>query len=60
MHGLFGSAYNFVFTEYFNMSMAGYFADHGYDVWLANTRGTVHCRKHVRLDPNRSKFWKFR
>ncbi|XP_045465370.1 lipase 1-like isoform X2 [Harmonia axyridis] len=59
MHGLAGTAYNFVFTEYFNVSMAGYFADRGYDVWLGNTRGTTYGRKHIHLDPNKTKFWKF-
>ncbi|XP_044763870.1 lipase member K-like [Coccinella septempunctata] len=59
MHGLTGTAYNFLFNEYFNKSIATYFADHGYDVWLGNTRGNTYGRKHVKLDPNKSKFWKF-
>ncbi|XP_044763221.1 lipase 1-like isoform X2 [Coccinella septempunctata] len=59
MHGMFGTAYNFVYTEYFNMSKAGYFADHGYDVWLGNARGTTYGRKHVKLHPKNADFWKF-
>ncbi|KAF2887895.1 hypothetical protein ILUMI_18278, partial [Ignelater luminosus] len=36
-------------------------ADQGYDVWLANPRGTTWSRKHIRLDPdrNKKKFWNF-
>ncbi|XP_022773648.1 triacylglycerol lipase 2-like [Durio zibethinus] len=32
-------------------------ADKGFDVWIANTRGTRFCRKHVSLDPGRPEFW---
>ncbi|XVE84141.1 hypothetical protein DITRI_Ditri16bG0145900 [Diplodiscus trichospermus] len=32
-------------------------ADKGYDVWIANTRGTRFCRKHVSLDPAQPGFW---
>lgn len=60
MHGLFGSSENFVVAEMFGSSMAGYFANRGYDVWLGNARGSLHCRKHVTLDPDKSKFWNFR
>lgn len=27
-------------------------ADNGFDVWIANTRGTKHSRRHVSLDPS--------
>jgi len=27
-------------------------ADRGFDVWIANTRGTRHSRRHVSLDPS--------
>ncbi|KAM7278294.1 hypothetical protein ACFE04_005428 [Oxalis oulophora] len=32
-------------------------ADQGYDVWIANTRGTRFSRKHVSLDANDPAFW---
>lgn len=37
-------------------------ADAGYDVWLANARGTEPSRSHVRLNPNgfrQKKYWSF-
>ncbi|XP_022740869.1 triacylglycerol lipase 2-like isoform X2 [Durio zibethinus] len=32
-------------------------ADKGFDVWIANTRGTRFSRKHVSLDPGQLEFW---
>ncbi|GKV07958.1 hypothetical protein SLEP1_g19653 [Rubroshorea leprosula] len=32
-------------------------ADRGFDVWIANTRGTRFCRKHTSLDPMEPAFW---
>nr|KJB70794.1 hypothetical protein B456_011G091500 [Gossypium raimondii] len=32
-------------------------ADNGFDVWIANTRGTRFCRKHVSLDSAQPEFW---
>ncbi|KAF2896922.1 hypothetical protein ILUMI_09252 [Ignelater luminosus] len=36
-------------------------ADRGYDVWLANYRGTTWSRKHIRLDPDvhKKEFWDY-
>ncbi|XP_028771389.1 LOW QUALITY PROTEIN: triacylglycerol lipase 2-like [Neltuma alba] len=32
-------------------------ADNGFDVWIANTRGTRFSRKHTYLDPSNPAFW---
>ena len=35
-----------------DQSLALILADNGYDVWIANTRGTRFSRRHVSLDPS--------
>ncbi|KAJ7974784.1 Lipase [Quillaja saponaria] len=32
-------------------------ADNGFDVWIANTRGTRFSRQHTSLDPSKQAFW---
>ncbi|CAN0925363.1 Triacylglycerol lipase 2 [Linum grandiflorum] len=32
-------------------------ADKGFDVWIANTRGTRFSRRHTSLQPNQQEFW---
>ena len=34
-------------------------ADAGYDVWLANNRGTRYGQAHLSLDPKSKEFWSF-
>lgn len=35
-------------------------ADAGYEVWLANTRGTEYSQKHIYYDPNIDmEYWEF-
>ncbi|OMP07534.1 Alpha/beta hydrolase-1 [Corchorus olitorius] len=34
-------------------------ADNGFDVWLANTRGTTYSRGHTSLSPNDSAYWEW-
>ncbi|TVU04928.1 hypothetical protein EJB05_48072, partial [Eragrostis curvula] len=38
-------------------SLAFVLADHGFDVWIANTRGTRFSRGHVSLDPSSRLYW---
>lgn len=60
MHGLYGQSENYVVAGMDNASMAYFFADNNYDVWLGNTRGTQHSRKHKSINPDDKKFWEFR
>ncbi|KAK5639877.1 hypothetical protein RI129_010688 [Pyrocoelia pectoralis] len=58
VHGLFGSSRDYVSMGP-NRGLAYKLADHGYDVWLGNNRGT--SREHIRLNSDyNSKFWDFR
>lgn len=45
-----------------NGSLSFWLADRGYDVWLANYRGTTHSRRHVTFDPDvdKAQFWNYR
>ncbi|KAK3122226.1 hypothetical protein QOZ80_8BG0666790 [Eleusine coracana subsp. coracana] len=38
-------------------SLAFVLADHGFDVWIANTRGTRWSRRHVSLDSSSRLYW---
>ncbi|XP_027101939.2 triacylglycerol lipase 2 isoform X1 [Coffea arabica] len=38
-------------------SLAMILADRGFDVWIANIRGTRYSRRHVTLDPSKPEFW---
>ncbi|KAL3526171.1 hypothetical protein ACH5RR_014543 [Cinchona calisaya] len=38
-------------------SLAMILADNGFDVWIANIRGTRFSRRHVKLDPSEPEFW---
>ncbi|KAM7512576.1 hypothetical protein LguiB_011451 [Lonicera macranthoides] len=40
-----------------DQSLAFMLADSGFDVWIANTRGTRFSRRHVSLDPSNPEFW---
>lgn len=61
-HGLLDSGYTF-FAHGENESLPFLLADHGFDVWIANNRGTLFSKEHV--DPAKngnsisSDFWNF-
>lgn len=59
MHGLLTSAESWVITGP-ERGLAFLLADRGYDVWLGNARGSVHCRKHISLTVKQQEFWQFR
>lgn len=56
-HGLCG--YGGVFLINGKASLGFLLADNGYDVWLANVRGTRYSLKHKTLDNESSKYWDF-
>ncbi|KAK9882060.1 hypothetical protein WA026_018910 [Henosepilachna vigintioctopunctata] len=59
MHGIASQAESFIINGVNNGSWAYSMADRGYDVWLGNTRGTPHGRKHLFLDTKQKEFWNF-
>lgn len=59
MPGLFSTAADFVVTGPEN-GLAFVLADAGYDVWLANVRGSRFSRKNIKLSVADSEFWDFR
>nr|XP_022910208.1 lipase 3-like [Onthophagus taurus] len=56
-HGNTGSAREFIVTG--RKSMGLVLSDEGYDIWLANARGTSWSRRHRYLNPNYKQFWMF-
>lgn len=55
-HGLGGSSGEFIAS---NISAAYFFAEHGYDVWLGNTRGIYLCPNHTTFQWNSPEYWQF-
>jgi lysosomal acid lipase/cholesteryl ester hydrolase len=58
IHGIVGSSDDFIVRG--NSSLPVQLARAGYDVWLTNSRGNMHSRKHVTLVPEIDRsFWNF-
>ncbi|XP_029707755.2 lipase 1 [Aedes albopictus] len=58
VHGLMSSSVDFIIIGP-NNSLAYLLADNGYDVWLANARGTRYSRKHSTLSVDSEEYWNF-
>ncbi|KAJ1519482.1 hypothetical protein ONE63_004768 [Megalurothrips usitatus] len=57
-HGLFQTADQWLMRGP-GEDLAFILADLGFDVWMGNFRGSTYSRKHVRLSPQKRKFWDF-
>ncbi|MED6114905.1 hypothetical protein PIB30_085070 [Stylosanthes scabra] len=55
-HGVFVDTFMFIFNLP-EESLAYVLADNGYDVWMANTRGTRRSRGHTTLTTNDKEYW---
>lgn len=47
-------------TNYLKNFLAFFLADEGYDVWLANARGSLYSRCHVEFTTDQREYWNFR
>ncbi len=58
-HGLLDSSDGWIINDEFR-APGLILANRGYDVWLGNSRGNKHSRKHVKYNPDKDKeFWEF-
>ena len=57
-HGMDDSSYQWVVNSP-DKSIAFMLAKHGYDVWMANTRGNFFSQKHQKWTPDQAQFWDF-
>lgn len=58
IHGLFAASDIWILRGP-GKDLAYLLCDEGYDVWLLNTRGNFYGKRHKRLSPKESKFWRF-
>lgn len=58
MHGMYRCSTDYLASGP-KIALAYYLADHGYDVWLGNARGTKHGNEHETLAVDSKEFWKF-
>ncbi|XP_049274334.1 gastric triacylglycerol lipase-like [Rhipicephalus sanguineus] len=58
VHGFLSSAVEWV-INYPHQSLGFLLADAGYDVWLANLRGTPYARQHLQLTEQDTEYWNF-
>ncbi|XP_047996958.1 lipase 3-like [Leguminivora glycinivorella] len=57
-HGLLGSADDYIVAGP-DSGLAYLLAKEGYDVWLGNSRGCKHSRRHIEMSPSQGAFWDF-
>lgn len=58
VHGFLSSSVEWV-VNYPHQSLGFLLADAGYDVWLANLRGTPYARQHLHLTEKDTEYWNF-
>ncbi|CAB02896.2 Lipase [Caenorhabditis elegans] len=57
-HGLLADGFSWI-PNLANQSAGFVFADAGFDIWIANSRGTPASQKHIGYGPENQKFWNF-
>ena len=57
-HGMMSSDHIWIINPT-DKALAYILADRGYDVWLANSRGTPASRRHVTIDSSESQYWQY-
>ncbi|KAM3958458.1 lipase 1 [Aphomia sociella] len=58
MHGITDSSDSWVIQGP-DSALSYILADHGFDVWMGNSRGNKHAPSHVKLNSTQSEFWEF-
>ncbi|EDS36646.1 lysosomal acid lipase [Culex quinquefasciatus] len=58
VHGVLASSADYVISGP-NSSLAYLLSDNGYDVWLANVRGSRYSKEHLRLPVESKEYWDF-